>query len=81
LWVTWKESERVLETPRGLAGEEGADLVGLKPGGAFHISCSILGFQLKWEREKKENCRERDRERERERDERRSQREWGNHEI
>lgn len=25
-----------------MAGEVGADLVGLKPGGAFHMSCSIF---------------------------------------
>ncbi|THG03096.1 hypothetical protein TEA_026168 [Camellia sinensis var. sinensis] len=32
-----KEPDRVLETARGLAGDEGADFVGLKPGGAFHL--------------------------------------------
>ena len=37
LWVIWKEPDRVLETARGLAGDEGADFVGLKPGGAFHV--------------------------------------------
>ena len=35
------DTERVLETPSGFAGEVGADFVGLKPGGAFHISCII----------------------------------------
>ena len=40
--MIWKVSERVLETPRGFAGEEGADFVGLNPGGAFHISFNIF---------------------------------------
>ena len=40
--MAWNDSERVLETPSDFAGEVGADFVGLKPGGAFHISCIIL---------------------------------------
>lgn len=40
--MTWNDSDRVLETPRGLAGEHGADFVGLKPGGACHVSLNIF---------------------------------------
>ena len=40
--MAWKDSDRVLETPRGFAGEGGADLIGLNPGGTFHTSCNIF---------------------------------------
>lgn len=38
-----------------MAGEEGADLEGLKPGGAFHMSCSILKLRMEEEEEVSEN--------------------------
>lgn len=47
--MTWYGSGRSRETARGLAGEEGADLEGLKPGGAFHMSCSIVKLRIEEE--------------------------------
>lgn len=49
--MTWYGSGRSRETGRGLAGEEGADLEGLKPGGAFHMSCSIVKLRTEEEEE------------------------------
>ncbi|KAL9257435.1 hypothetical protein AKJ16_DCAP24104 [Drosera capensis] len=52
LCATWKDSDRVLVTPMGFAGEHGADLDDLKPiAEPFHMSCIVLsnpnpGFQV-----------------------------------
>ena len=65
--MTWKDSERVLSIPIGLAGEEGADVLGLKPGGTFHISCNIFspeGVSATGDEMERERERERERQRE-----------------
>ncbi|GJU40426.1 hypothetical protein Tco_1193383 [Tanacetum coccineum] len=42
-----------MSPPVGLAGDEGADLDVLNPGGAFHISCCII-FLRRINKERKE---------------------------